>query len=51
MTVREYYLERLRAERPAFLAVLKSIPREKAAYKPHERSPSPNSSSGRSRES
>ena len=40
MTVREYYLERLRAERPAFLAVLKSIPREKAAYKPHARSPS-----------
>ena len=40
MTLREFYVERLRAERPAFLAVLKSIPPEKAAYKPHDRSPS-----------
>ena|SRR5581483_4210624 len=40
MTLREYYIERLRAERPAFLAVLKSIPSAKAGYKPHDRSPS-----------
>ena len=40
MTVRDYYLERLRAERPAFLAVLKAIPADKASYKPHDRSPS-----------
>lgn len=40
MTLREYYVERLRAERPAFLAVLKAIPPDKAAYKPHDRSPS-----------
>jgi uncharacterized damage-inducible protein DinB len=40
MTLREYYLERLRAERPAFLAVLKAIPPDRAAYKPHDRSPS-----------
>jgi uncharacterized damage-inducible protein DinB len=40
MTLREFYVERLRAERPAFLAVLKSIPPEKVAYKPHDRSPS-----------
>jgi uncharacterized damage-inducible protein DinB len=40
MTLREYYVERLRAERPAFLAVLKAIPPEKAPYKPHDRSPS-----------
>lgn len=40
MTVREFYVQRLRAEQPAFLSVLKSIPAEKADYKPHERSPS-----------
>jgi len=40
MTLREYYVERLRAERPAFLAVLKAIPPGQAAYKPHDRSPS-----------
>jgi uncharacterized damage-inducible protein DinB len=40
MTVYEYYAERLRAERPAFLRVLHSIPADKAEYKPHERSPS-----------
>jgi uncharacterized damage-inducible protein DinB len=39
MTVYEYYAERLRVERPAFLRVLKSIPADKAEYKPHERSP------------
>jgi uncharacterized damage-inducible protein DinB len=40
MTVYEYYADRLRAERPAFLRVLKSIPAGEAEYKPHERSPS-----------
>jgi uncharacterized damage-inducible protein DinB len=40
MTVYEYYAGRLRAERPTFLRVLKSIPAGKAEYKPHERSPS-----------
>ncbi len=40
MTLREFYVERLRAERPAFLAVLKAIPPDKGDYKPHERSPS-----------
>lgn len=40
MTLREFYVERLRAERPAFLNVLKAIPPDRAEYKPHDRSPS-----------
>jgi uncharacterized damage-inducible protein DinB len=40
MTSREFYLERRRAELPAFLRVLKAIPADRIDYKPHERSPS-----------
>jgi len=40
MTLREFYLERRRAEGPAFLRVLKALPAERLSYKPHERSPS-----------
>ncbi len=40
MTQREFYLERRRAEFPAFLKVLKALPAGQMHYKPHERSPS-----------
>jgi uncharacterized damage-inducible protein DinB len=40
MTPREFYLERRRAEVPVFLRVLQSIPADRLAYKPHDRSPS-----------
>ena len=40
MTLREFYLERRKAELPIFLAVLKSLPTDRLDYKPHERSPS-----------
>ena len=40
MTSREYYVERRRAELPAFLRVLKALPADGLDYKPHERSPS-----------
>ena len=40
MTLREFYIERRRAELPAFLKVLKSLPAERLNYKPDERSPS-----------
>jgi uncharacterized damage-inducible protein DinB len=40
MTLREFYLERLRAEAPVFLAVLRSLPAGRLNYKPHDRSPS-----------
>jgi uncharacterized damage-inducible protein DinB len=40
MTSREFYIERRRAEVPVFLRVLRSLPAESMAYKPHERSPS-----------
>jgi uncharacterized damage-inducible protein DinB len=39
MTLREFYLERRRAEHPAFMRVLQSIPAEQVAYRPHDRSP------------
>jgi uncharacterized damage-inducible protein DinB len=39
MTLREFYLERRRAELPAFLRVMQELPSEAADYKPHERSP------------
>jgi uncharacterized damage-inducible protein DinB len=39
MTLREFFLERRRAELPAFLSVLKALPPDSAEYKPHERSP------------
>jgi uncharacterized damage-inducible protein DinB len=40
MTLREFYIERRRAETPVFLRVLKSIPADALAYKPHDRCPS-----------
>jgi uncharacterized damage-inducible protein DinB len=40
MTSREFYLERRRAEQPAFLRVLRALPPKTITYKPHERSPS-----------
>lgn len=38
-TLREFYLERRRAELPIFLKVLRALPTDKMDYKPHERSP------------
>ncbi|MGH9378441.1 MAG: DinB family protein [Terriglobia bacterium] len=38
--LREFYLERQKAELPAFTRVLKALPKDKLSYKPHERSPS-----------
>ncbi|MGI8743796.1 MAG: DinB family protein [Bryobacteraceae bacterium] len=40
MTVREFYIERRRAEFPVFLNVLKSLPADRLTYKPHDRCPS-----------
>src|SRR5262245_31748313 len=40
MTLREFYVERRRAEHPIFLSVLESLPRNRLDYKPHERGPS-----------
>jgi uncharacterized damage-inducible protein DinB len=41
MTNREFFLERRKAEHPAFVRVLHAIPGESSLdYKPHERSPS-----------
>jgi uncharacterized damage-inducible protein DinB len=40
MNTREFYLQRRQAEMPAFLRVLKALPKDQLAYKPHERSPS-----------
>lgn len=40
MTTREFYLQRRQAELPAFLRVLKALPKDQLSYKPHERSPS-----------
>ena len=40
MTLREYYLERRRAEVPIFLSILRALPDDRASYKPHDRSPS-----------
>jgi uncharacterized damage-inducible protein DinB len=37
---RQFYLERLKAETPMFVKVLKALPADKLSYKPHERSPS-----------
>jgi hypothetical protein len=37
-TLREYYLECLKAETPKFVRVLKAVPADKTAYRPHERS-------------
>ena len=40
MTLREFYLQRRRAEIPIFLAVLKALPDDRLNYRPHDRSPS-----------
>src|SRR5262245_61057484 len=40
MTLQEFLMERLKAEVPVFLRVLKALPQEQINYKPHERSPS-----------
>ncbi|HWK12049.1 MAG TPA: DinB family protein [Vicinamibacterales bacterium] len=37
-TVREYYLECLKAEKPKFVRVLKAVPSDQTAYRPHPRS-------------
>ena len=39
MTLREFYLERRRAEAPVFLNVLRAVPADHLSYKPHDRSP------------
>jgi uncharacterized damage-inducible protein DinB len=39
-SVREYYQQRIEAETPAFLKVMKAVPADKSGYKPHERSTS-----------
>jgi len=39
-TLREFYLERRRAEMPVFLSVLNALPADRLEYKPHDRSPS-----------
>jgi len=40
MTLREFYLERRRAEVPTFVKVLKALPDDRLSYRPHDRSPS-----------
>jgi uncharacterized damage-inducible protein DinB len=37
-TVREYYKERVAAEKPAFLKVMKAVPPDQVEYTPHARS-------------
>ena len=39
-TMRDYYRERVEAETPTFIKVMKAVPADKADYKPHPRSPS-----------
>ena len=40
MSSREFYVERRRAEAPAFDRVLRALPPDRLDYKPHDRSPS-----------
>jgi uncharacterized damage-inducible protein DinB len=40
MTTRDFFLQRREAEFPAFLRVLRALPKDRLSYKPHERSPS-----------
>jgi uncharacterized damage-inducible protein DinB len=42
MTTREFFVRQFKAERPAFVKVIRALPNEKLDYKPHER----NSSAG-----
>ena len=37
MTNREFFIQRFGAERPAFVNVLRAMPSDQLAYKPHER--------------
>jgi hypothetical protein len=39
VTLREFYIDRRRAESPVFLRVLKELPTDAVSYKPHERCP------------
>jgi uncharacterized damage-inducible protein DinB len=40
MTVREFYVQRRKAELPLFMEVLRALPEDELDYKPAERSPS-----------
>jgi len=40
MTLREFYVERRRAELPVFISVLKALPADRMSYQPDERCPS-----------
>jgi uncharacterized damage-inducible protein DinB len=40
MNTREYYAECFKAERPKFVRVLRAVPQDQAAYRPHPRSTS-----------
>jgi uncharacterized damage-inducible protein DinB len=40
MTLREFYLQRHKAELPAFMKVLRALPENRLEYTPHDRSPS-----------
>ena len=40
MMIREFLENRRKAEYPAFVNVLKALPKERFDYRPHERSPS-----------
>jgi uncharacterized damage-inducible protein DinB len=40
MSIREFYIQRQKAEAPVFLKVMRALPPDQLAYKPHERSPS-----------
>jgi DinB family len=40
MNTREYYAECFKAEKPKFIRVLKAVPHDQAAYRPHPRSSS-----------
>ena len=40
MTLREFFVQRRRAEFPAFMRVLRALPADRLSYKPDERSPS-----------
>jgi len=40
MTTREFYVETRKKELPAFVKVLKAMPKDKLDYKPDDRSPS-----------
>jgi uncharacterized damage-inducible protein DinB len=42
MSTREFFISRFKAERPAFVNVIRALPNDRLGYKPHER----NSSAG-----